>query len=323
MALYDLDKTKPQPVSSEPHSLLSLSCGHKLMKTFHLYRLLKSPPSDFKNAKSVFESLSTCVTDFSQSPWNRMLITEAAKFDALAGSAEEYLQVLRNITADVHLLGHSLRRAMQLNEATLLEPLPTKTKQTFEEEDKKIKASQPFVHISALPGEVVIIDDPHSYSPFTKVIIACPQEEVCKQLAKTERSEEIRQLIVERTALFLHERQMGARDNVIRDVEWLKQNLTVEILVSWKLQLLLQWKIVTLWFCTWFLDDANALTPEQLESLAKGIEEQCPDADSGFIQKVLPSEKKDLRKRVEVKFRSWCLRPTARHQAPSSDTSDA
>ncbi|KAI7936208.1 hypothetical protein MJO29_015511 [Puccinia striiformis f. sp. tritici] len=179
-----------------------------------------------------------------------MLITEAAKFDALAGSAEEYLQVLRNITADVHLLGHSLRRAMQLNEATLLEPLPTKTKQTFEEEDKKIKASQPFVHISALPGEVVIIDDPHSYSPFTKVIIACPQEEVCKQLAKTERSEEIRQLIVERTALFLHERQMGARDNVIRDVEWLKQNLTVEILVSWKLQLLLQWKIVTLWFCT-------------------------------------------------------------------------
>ncbi|KAI9628703.1 hypothetical protein H4Q26_017966 [Puccinia striiformis f. sp. tritici PST-130] len=229
MALYDLDKTKPQPVSSEPHSLLSLSCGHKLMKTFHLYRLLKSPPSDFKNAKSVFESLSTCVTDFSQSPWNRMLITEAAKFDALAGSAEEYLQVLRNITADVHLLGHSLRRAMQLNEATLLEPLPTKTKQTFEEEDKKIKASQPFVHISALPGEVVIIDDPHSYSPFTKVIIACPQEEVCKQLAKTERSEEIRQLIVERTALFLHERQMGARDNVIRDVEWLKQNLTGEI----------------------------------------------------------------------------------------------
>ncbi|KAH9441137.1 hypothetical protein Pst134EB_029786 [Puccinia striiformis f. sp. tritici] len=117
-----------------------------------------------------------------------MLITEAAKFDALAGSAEEYLQVLRNITADVHLLGHSLRRAMQLNEATLLEPLPTKTKQTFEDEDKKIKASQPFVHVSALPGEVVIIDDPHSYSPFTKVIIACPQEEVCKQLAKTDGS---------------------------------------------------------------------------------------------------------------------------------------
>ncbi|KAI7963176.1 hypothetical protein MJO29_003603 [Puccinia striiformis f. sp. tritici] len=117
-------------------------------------------------------------------PSNRMLITEAAKFYALAGSAEEYLQVLRNFTADVHLLGHSLRRAMQLNEATLLEPSPTKTKQTFEDEDEKIEASQPFVHVSALPGEVVIIDDPHSYSQFTMVIIACPHEEVCKQLAK-------------------------------------------------------------------------------------------------------------------------------------------
>ncbi|KAI9617177.1 hypothetical protein H4Q26_013041 [Puccinia striiformis f. sp. tritici PST-130] len=141
-----------------------------------------------------------------------MLITEAAKFDALAGSAEEYLQVLRNITADVHLLGHSLRRAMQLNEATLLEPLPTKTKQTFEDEDKKSKLVN---HLFT--------------SQLFLVIIACPQEEVCKQLAKTERSEEIRRLIVERTALFLHERQMGARDNVIRDVEWLKQNLTGEI----------------------------------------------------------------------------------------------
>ncbi|KNE88504.1 hypothetical protein PSTG_18092 [Puccinia striiformis f. sp. tritici PST-78] len=158
-----------------------------------------------------------------------MLITEAAKFYALAGSAEEYLQVLRNFTADVHLLGHSLRRAMQLNEATLLEPSPTKTKQTFEDEDEKIEASQPFVHVSALPGEVVIIDDPHSYSQFTMVIIACPHEEVCKQLAKTERSEEIRRLIVEQTALSLHERQMGARDDLIRDAEWLTQNLTGEI----------------------------------------------------------------------------------------------
>ncbi|KAI9626277.1 hypothetical protein KEM48_010529 [Puccinia striiformis f. sp. tritici PST-130] len=355
----------------------------------------------------------------------QMLIADPAKFYALAGSAEEYLQVLRNIAANVHLLGHSLRRAMQRSAfilgsrrvASLSPSSTTKTKQTFEDEDEEIEAGQPFVHVLALPGDVVIIDDSHSYSQFTTVIIACPQEEVFEQLAEslgaprltqlvkesfkiqrsvpeqTERSEEIRRLIVERTALFLHERQMGARDDVIRDAEWLKRNLTVKSVeqVSLQRQLIylgkphssileataaasmenrnsmvlylvrkgeIDWfelassicKLIlahqklsdSLFFMTILqtslknlkrrgvnvdriinarkaerdaalqrtreeklqrqLDDANALTPEQLESHAKGIEERYPDADPGFIRKALSSEKEDHRKRVEEKF---------------------
>ncbi|POV96419.1 hypothetical protein PSHT_15145 [Puccinia striiformis] len=381
----------------------------------------------------------------------QMLIADPAKFYALAGSAEEYLQVLRNIAANVHLLGHSLRRAMQRSAfilgsrrvASLSPSSTTKTKQTFEDEDEEIEAGQPFVHVLALPGDVVIIDDSHSYSQFTTVIIACPQEEVFEQLAEslgaprltqlvkesfkiqrsvpeqTERSEEIRRLIVERTALFLHERQMGARDDVIRDAEWLKRNLTVKSVeqVSLQRQLIYLGKphssileataaasmenrnsmvlyLVRKGEIDWFelassicklilahqkinlafpppnsfcqlvfkifmragcltlgfvlfqmtilqtslknlkrrgvnvdriinarkaerdaalqrtreeklqrqLDDANALTPEQLESHAKGIEERYPDADPGFIRKALSSEKEDHRKRVEEKF---------------------
>ncbi|POW05295.1 hypothetical protein PSTT_09752, partial [Puccinia striiformis] len=318
-----------------------------------------------------------------------------------------------------------LRRAMQRSAfilgsrrvASLSPSSTTKTKQTFEDEDEEIEAGQPFVHVLALPGDVVIIDDSHSYSQFTTVIIACPQEEVFEQLAEslgaprltqlvkesfkiqrsvpeqTERSEEIRRLIVERTALFLHERQMGARDDVIRDAEWLKRNLTVKSVeqVSLQRQLIylgkphssileataaasmenrnsmvlylvrkgeIDWfelassicKLIlahqklsdSLFFMTILqtslknlkrrgvnvdriinarkaerdaalqrtreeklqrqLDDANALTPEQLESHAKGIEERYPDADPGFIRKALSSEKEDHRKRVEEKF---------------------
>ncbi|KNF02959.1 hypothetical protein PSTG_03908 [Puccinia striiformis f. sp. tritici PST-78] len=255
MALYDLDKTKPRPVSSESHSLSSLSYGHELTMPFHLYCLLKSPPSDSKKAKSVFKYLSTHVTDFahlqlqtlersnlvpisgkkevprvapggmffpigrfgkSRAIWKFVYLygfwTQCATIsmsvwsqERANGPAEDYSQVWRNIAANVHLLGHSLRRAMQRSAFTLgfrtvasLSPsLSTQTKQTFDGEDEKIEAAQPFVHVVALPGDVVIIDDSHSYSQFTTVIIACPQE------------------------------QMGARDDVIRDAEWLKRNLTL------------------------------------------------------------------------------------------------
>ncbi|PLW32719.1 hypothetical protein PCANC_19560 [Puccinia coronata f. sp. avenae] len=355
----------------------------------------------------------------------QMLIADPAKFYALAGSAEEYLQVLRNIAANVHLLSHSLKRAMQ-NSAFILgsrrvasssTPGLTTKVQTYEDEDEEIEAGQPFVHVLALPGDVVIIDDSHSYSQFTTVIIACPQEEVFEQLAEslgaprltqlvkesfriqrsvpeqTERSEEIRRLLVERTALFLHERQTGARNDVIRDAEWLKRHLTVKSVeqVSLQRQLVylgkphssvleataaasmegrnymvlylirkgeIDWfelassicKLIlahqklsdSLFFMTILqtslknlkrrgvnvdriinarkaerdaalqrareeklqrqLEDANALTPDQLESHAKGIEERFPDADPAFIRKALSLEKEDHRKRVEEKF---------------------
>lgn len=38
----------------------------------------------------------------------------------------------------------------------------------------------------------------------------------------------MRKLIIERTALFLHERQAGTRNDVIRDAEWLKRHLVVK-----------------------------------------------------------------------------------------------
>ncbi|KAI7966156.1 hypothetical protein MJO29_001904 [Puccinia striiformis f. sp. tritici] len=212
MALYDLDKTKPRPVSSESHSLSSLSYGHELTMPFHLYCLLKSPPSDSKKAKSVFKYLSTHVTDFAH--LQLQTLERNSGNQGLFGSpAEDYSQVWRNIAANVHLLGHSLRRAMQRSAFTLgfrtvasLSPsLSTQTKQTFDGEDEKIEAAQPFVHVVALPGDVVIIDDSHSYSQFTTVIIACPQEltQLVKESSKiqrsvpqrTERSKEIRRLI--------------------------------------------------------------------------------------------------------------------------------
>ncbi|OAV92499.1 hypothetical protein PTTG_01164 [Puccinia triticina 1-1 BBBD Race 1] len=355
----------------------------------------------------------------------QMLIADPAKFYALAGSAEEYLQVLRNIAANFHLLGHGLRRAMQRSAFILGSRRVASSSgsslvakpQTFTDEDEEIEAGQPFVHVLALPGDVVIIDDSHSYSQFTTVIIACPQEAVFEQLAealgaprltqlvkesfqiqrsapeRTERSEEIRRLLVERTALFLHERQTGARDDVIRDAEWLKRHLTVKSVeqVSLQRQLVylgkphssvleataaasmegrnsmvlylvrkgeIDWfelassicKLIlahqklsdSLFFMTILqtslknlkrrgvnvdriinarkaerdaalqrareeklqrqLDDANALTPEQLESHARGLEERFPDADPGFIRKALSAEKEDHRKRVEEKF---------------------
>jgi len=357
----------------------------------------------------------------------QMLIADPAKFYALTGSAEEYLQVLRNIAANVHLLGHGLRKAMQRSafilgsrrvaSSSTTASSTTKIQPTYEDEDEEIEAGQPFVHVLALPGDVVIIDDSHSYSQFTTIIIACPQEEVFEQLAEslgaprltqlvkesfriqrsvpeqTERSEEIRRLLVERTALFLHERQTGARDDVIRDAEWLKRHLTVKSVeqVSLQRQLVylgkphssvleataaasmesrnsmvlylvrkgeIDWfelassicKLIlahqklsdSLFFMTILqtslknlkrrgmnvdriinarkaerdaalqrareeklqrqLEDANALSPEQLESHAKGIEERFPDADPAFIRRALSAEKEDHRKRVEEKF---------------------
>ncbi|KAA1076394.1 hypothetical protein PGT21_005731 [Puccinia graminis f. sp. tritici] len=270
-----------------------------------LDRLLQHRPSDAKKAKAVFEYISlpelqTSPNSTNQGPFKslftyidfgpsarpfllacgvkneptvqeiaQMLIADPAKFYALAGSAEEYLQVLRNIAANVHLLGHGLKKAMQRSAFILgsrrvassssSSGVATKAP-TFEDEDDEIEAGQPFVHVLALPGDVVIIDDSHSYSQFTTIIIACPQEEVFEQLAEslgaprltqlvkesfriqrsvpeqTERSEEIRRLLIERTALFLHERQTGARDDVIRDAEWLKRHLTVKSVEQVSLQ---------------------------------------------------------------------------------------
>lgn len=185
-----------------------------------------------------------------------MLIADPAKFYALAGSAEEYLQVLRNIAANVHLLGHGLKQAMQKSAFILgsrrVSPSGTTGEKAlvYDDDDDEIEAGQPFVHVLALPRDVVIIDDSHSYSQFTSIIIACPQEEVFEHLAESlgasrltkilkekfhiegvnpenERTREMRQLIIERCHLFLYERQ-GVRNDVIRDAEWMKRNLVVK-----------------------------------------------------------------------------------------------
>ncbi|MBW0477365.1 hypothetical protein O181_017080, partial [Austropuccinia psidii MF-1] len=195
-----------------------------------------------------------------------MLIADPAKFYALAGSAEEYLQVLRNIAANVHLLGHGLKQAMQRSAFILgsrrIAPNANNTARidTYEDDDDDLEAGHPFVHVLAVPKDVVIIDDSHSYSQFTTVIVACPQEEVFEHLAESlgasrltrmvkesfrveraseeqnERTEEMRRLLIERTALFLHERQTGARNDVIRDSEWLKRHLVVKLVDQVSLQ---------------------------------------------------------------------------------------
>lgn len=354
----------------------------------------------------------------------QMLIADPAKFYALAGSAEEYLQVLRNIAANVHLLSRELRKAMQRSAFILgsrrvasSSSNPTVKQRACEDEDEEIEAGQPFVQVLALPAEVVIIDDSHSYSQFTTVIIACPQEEVFEQLAESlgaprltqlvkesfriqpavpehnERTDEIRKLLIERTALFLHERQTGTRNDVIRDAEWLKRHLVVKSVeqvslqrqlaylgkthlsvlqataaaamesknsmvlhlvrkgeIDWfelassvcKLILVHQKLSDSLFFMTILqtslknlkrrgvnvdriinarkaerdaalqrareeklqrqLDEANALTPDRLESHAKEIEEQFPDADPSFIRKALCSEQQDHLERVKEKF---------------------
>lgn len=119
-----------------------------------------------------------------------MLVADPAKFYALAGSAEEYLQVLRNIAANAHLLGSSLKQAMQrsafiLGSRRVSSSVTVGEKaQVYDDEDDEIEAGQPFVHVLALPKDVVVIDDSHSYSQFTTIIIACPQEEVFEHLAE-------------------------------------------------------------------------------------------------------------------------------------------
>ncbi|KAH9824771.1 hypothetical protein DFH28DRAFT_941666 [Melampsora americana] len=163
-----------------------------------------------------------------------MLIADPAKFYALAGSAEEYLQVLRNIAANSHLLGHGLKQAMQRSAFILgsrrVSPSGTTGEKAlvYEDDDDEIEAGQPFVHVLALPRDVEVFEhlaESLGASRLTKILKEKFHIEGVNP--ENERTREMRQLIIERCHLFLYERQ-GVRNDVVRDAEWMKRNLVVK-----------------------------------------------------------------------------------------------
>lgn len=119
----------------------------------------------------------------------------------------------------------------------------------IEDEDE----SEPLLrHQLKSPSETVVIDDVNLWRLFGDVVYSCPQEDVLEAFAEelgalrisaivkdthrvsgqqqhghTGRSQELSSLIVERAALFLHERQQGSSNEVRRSAEWLKQHLRV------------------------------------------------------------------------------------------------
>lgn len=193
----------------------------------------------------------------------KMLVADPSKFYKQTGSAEAYITLLRNIAANFELISTSLRSEMKRSAFLLgsrriasasngTASLHDGDSDEDDDDDGDNIEVGDFVYSLARPGELVIVDSATAYRPFATIAWACIQEAVIEDLAEslgthrisglvrdsystsgivsspgTPRAQDIRRLVIERSALFLHERQQTSRKEINRDADWLKAHLTV------------------------------------------------------------------------------------------------
>ncbi|WFD00824.1 hypothetical protein MYAM1_003577 [Malassezia yamatoensis] len=172
------------------------------------------------------------------------LIQDPVKFSELCRSTDAYMNVLRRIGENLPSLSKKLITSMKVS------PILLGARKAATEQADDPTTNQEYA--LRRPNEVVIVDDAHAHMLFGSEIYAAPPDDALEaQLYEplgaprlsslvteayavandvrpnTPRTREVLSTILERTPLFLFEKRANARKEIVREFEWLEQNLLV------------------------------------------------------------------------------------------------
>lgn len=172
----------------------------------------------------------------------RMLMRDAPTFYAHCGAADAYLDVLRRVARELDALPRDLRQAMSRA------PLLLGVRQA--REDDGTGAADAYALRRA--ADVAIVDDAHAHMLFCEHVFVAPHDDVLEAqlyaplgaphlsslveerfvvagrvLSDTPRARAVRDTVLERTPLFLHEKRAASRHEIQRDMAWLRAALVV------------------------------------------------------------------------------------------------
>ncbi|KAH8916083.1 hypothetical protein BT69DRAFT_1356002 [Atractiella rhizophila] len=178
----------------------------------------------------------------------KLMVEDPVKMYRLAGSSEAYVGVLRSLAANWSFLSSPLRMEMGRSAFFLgckrVQAAPVGNEDDEEEEEATF-------HYKLLrPSDVLIVDENSAYSPFSGDVYVCPQEDILEMLAeglgaqrlskvlknsyrvegqraKNPKTTDMRKLVIERSALFLYERQQQSKKEIAKDAEWIRKHLEV------------------------------------------------------------------------------------------------
>ncbi|GAA6047852.1 hypothetical protein JCM3770_004674 [Rhodotorula araucariae] len=189
-----------------------------------------------------------------------MLIGDPPRFYDLAGSSERYLSVLRLLAVNYASLPSTLRSRMKLSAfflgtkriSTTAPANQGRTLLAQDDDDDDEGGETTLVYQLARASELAINDEPAAYQVFQSDILACPQEDALEALAEqlgarrisrlitenyhtagepdggSERAQELKRTVAERTSLFLVERrQQYGKSELKHDPDWVQQHLQV------------------------------------------------------------------------------------------------
>ncbi|ETS61627.1 hypothetical protein PaG_04119 [Moesziomyces aphidis] len=194
------------------------------------------------------------------------LVSEPQRFYQLAGSADAYLGILRQIATNWDRIRSPLRKQMARSPFLLgskriqegkADSGAQKTVNLMDadddEQDEEADDAGTLVYALKKPADVVIVDDANSHMLFASSLFYAPHEDLLQEglysklgsprlsslveerylvegrvVRDTQRAREIKALVLERTPLFLFEKRQTSRSEIRKDGEWLKSALEVE-----------------------------------------------------------------------------------------------
>ena len=195
------------------------------------------------------------------------LVGEPQRFYQLAGSADAYLGILRQIATNWNRIRSPLRSQMARSAFLLGSKRISENKtkrsgakmghllndQDDDEQDEEADDTGTLVYALKKPSDVVIVDDANSHMLFASSLFYAPHEDLLQEglysklgsprlsalveerysvegrvVQNTQRAREIKALVLERTPLFLFEKRQSSRSEIRKDAEWLKGALEVE-----------------------------------------------------------------------------------------------
>lgn len=187
-----------------------------------------------------------------------MACAEPARLLSVLQSSDKYLNLLRSLADDLPMLKKDKELFKRMKTSAFLlgsreissNTTNNRSSDSYEEEEAPIRQWQ-----LAAPGQVVVLDDYISYRLFKDSLISAPEEDVLEDFYMALGSQTLGSLVqedlkigphaedqkgaiwlrnhvLERSKLFMHEYTKHKPDSVRHDVKWLEKQLTVEVVRS-------------------------------------------------------------------------------------------
>ncbi|KAJ1020756.1 hypothetical protein NDA16_004147 [Ustilago loliicola] len=193
------------------------------------------------------------------------LVSEPQRFYQLAGSADAYLGILRQIATNWNRIRSPLRNQMARSAFLLGSKRISESSNKGnghksghlldddDEQDEEADDGGTLIYALKKPADVVIVDDANSHMLFASSLFYAPHDDLLQEglygklgsprlsalveerysvegrvVTNTQRAREIKALVLERTPLFLFEKRQSSRSEIRKDAEWLKGALEME-----------------------------------------------------------------------------------------------